>query len=601
MRLITRLADLHSLPHWIVFDQERQSNGKKPRKVPFTPGTDRLAHVDKPATWRTYAEAVADAEHTGRHPGVALTPAMHLSLIDIDGQAEHELVAEVDSCTERSINGGLHIFVRGRPPAGFVAPAGIEVYPRGGNRFVLVTGDLIDGRDTIHDRTEVLAQCFPPRPVAPRAAATGELADADILERLRHSPAAWRLYRGDWQSSGRFPSQSEADSALCFSLRRAGAGSADQIDRLFRGGGLMRPKWDRHGTYATRTVAAAVAMIDPWAGWPGAAEPAPQPPKTGVVAPTLHDAATGSDPCTTERDTIAELRAENARLTAELATTTAERDRLSQLQSATMTLLRSRELRPGEKVIALAAVFDADAARQRGTTDPAGWSDAPLERLAGAGGCSADSAGRHLSTIATTGLLDTRTIIRRDPETGTVRRHRQIRLPVPRADTPTPELPERLLRLAVASPERSPQDAGWGGRRPCPACGDAGTVTLTTVACRGCGHILRQTRTVHESAPDAPKNGVNALNPQDAPSENDATTTAPAKGPKPHLAPTKRRGCPPLSQDAASGDAGPREPAWLRAAPPPWQDDQHDVLPALLLLRPPDAPPARWQPAEAGD
>src|SRR5215208_2079632 len=111
--MITSIADLQAWPNWIVFDQEPQPDGKKPKKIPYTPGTNQRAKVNNSATWRTHAEAVADAKSTGRLAGIALTPEMNLSLVDIDGRTDHPLIAELDSCTERSINGGLHIFVRG--------------------------------------------------------------------------------------------------------------------------------------------------------------------------------------------------------------------------------------------------------------------------------------------------------------------------------------------------------------------------------------------------------------------------------------------------------------------------------------------------------
>lgn len=63
------------------------------------------------------------------------------------------------------------------------------------------------------------------------------------------------MYDGNWQ--GKYNSQSEADQALCNYLAFWTGCNAEQMDRLFRSGGLMRPKWDElHGsvTYGEMTI-----------------------------------------------------------------------------------------------------------------------------------------------------------------------------------------------------------------------------------------------------------------------------------------------------------------------------------------------------------
>jgi hypothetical protein len=66
------------------------------------------------------------------------------------------------------------------------------------------------------------------------------------------------LMRGEWQSFG-YPSQSEADEALCGILVHKVGPSAELIDRLFRSSGLMREKWDKvhvqGKTYGQATIA----------------------------------------------------------------------------------------------------------------------------------------------------------------------------------------------------------------------------------------------------------------------------------------------------------------------------------------------------------
>ncbi|KAA0249821.1 MAG: hypothetical protein EDX89_23530 [Acidobacteria bacterium] len=87
----------------------------------------------------------------------------------------------------------------------------------------------------------------------------------DIVDRAskaQNGARFTRLWSGDW--SGEYPSQSEADLALCSMLAFWTQKDAAQIDSLFRQSGLFREKWDeRHygdgRTYGQETIARAVA------------------------------------------------------------------------------------------------------------------------------------------------------------------------------------------------------------------------------------------------------------------------------------------------------------------------------------------------------
>jgi len=543
--------------------------------MPYVPGTQRLAKANDPGTWRTHAQAVAD----GRPAGVALTPAMNLTLIDVDGQSDHPLIATMNSYTERSISGnGLHVLVLGRPPAGFVAPAGVEIYPRDGNRFLILTGDVLEGRDTIQDRTNLLAALFPPAPpvtLPPSAPLT--LEDADIIQRARaarngHAVAAL-FDHGDTSAHG--GDASRADQALC-SLLSFWTQDVAQLDRIFRRSALMRSKWER-ADYRDGTIRKALQRSDFYE--PGPA-PAPMP---------------ASDPCSPVRDDLAEaraevaaLKAENAALKRQAATLQPAHDRLSQLQSATMRLLSSSTLRSGEKIIALVSLFEVEAAQSHGATDPDGWSDAPLARLGESAGCSPKVAGKHLTTVASTGILETRTIPRHDPRTREVTKHRQIRAPREMTGDPAPSLPERILALSAATPARDPGEKGWGGKRTCPACGDAGTVTRTVVYCKGCGQVLSQNQTKQERAPapkdqDGPSGSV--LEPESlighlALSKNDCGGESLIG----HLDPSGVRA---QSRARAAADPAAREPAWINDVPPVLDPDPDAPYAPIPLFAPP--------------
>ena len=73
----------------------------------------------------------------------------------------------------------------------------------------------------------------------------------------KNGPAFRKLWVGD--RSG-YPSQSEADLALCSMLQFWTDGDKQRMDRLVRRSGLIRPKWDeRHGerTYGQMTIGKA--------------------------------------------------------------------------------------------------------------------------------------------------------------------------------------------------------------------------------------------------------------------------------------------------------------------------------------------------------
>jgi putative DNA primase/helicase len=248
----------------------------RPTKVPYQPRRPRQrAAVDDPATWGTFAEALAVvAAGQAAGPGIVLGDG--LVGVDLDhcrdfatGNVDAEaraIVAALDSYTEASPSGtGLHILARGTLPPGRRRRGHVELYDAA--RYFTVTGEHVAGTPTVlHERTAVLHALHrrlfpaaPPRP-APRIAAV-DADDADIIERAhaaRNGARFAALWRGDWSA---YPSQSEGDLALCNVLARWTDGDAARVDRLFRQSGLMRAKWDtRRGseTYGARTVATAV-------------------------------------------------------------------------------------------------------------------------------------------------------------------------------------------------------------------------------------------------------------------------------------------------------------------------------------------------------
>ena len=142
---------------------------------------------------------------------------------------------------------------------------GLEVYVSGGKgQFVTVTGNAI--RDCpIRDISDVLPEILEDymrrsavRQQEDRAGVNGSfLADEEVITRAGAAVNGGKftaLYNGDVSS---YPSQSEADLAFMTILSFWCGGDESQMDRIFRGSGLYRPKWER-ADYRESTIRKAI-------------------------------------------------------------------------------------------------------------------------------------------------------------------------------------------------------------------------------------------------------------------------------------------------------------------------------------------------------
>jgi len=100
----------------------------------------------------------------------------------------------------------------------------------------------------------------PSKPAALPVEAVGcsSLTDEEIIQRLQQNHRTAALWAGNWQAFPQYPSQSEADQALCNDLVFWGGRDAERVDRLFRQSGLYRPKWEREG-YRGDTITKAIS------------------------------------------------------------------------------------------------------------------------------------------------------------------------------------------------------------------------------------------------------------------------------------------------------------------------------------------------------
>jgi len=314
---------LANLPQWVAWRYELRNGQVKPTKIPYDPtsATLRKASTTNPRTWDTLAKARKFRE-SQKLDGVGFVFASTGMIfgIDIDGcvgadgalsdQAQHILAMFPGAYVEHSPSGtGLHILGRGdiQIKGRNRRDLGLEVYTR--ERFFTVTGqafypDRLDLADCAEPFRAFLTEFFPALTTPPlpatseqpqsttRSILPDDLALVEKAKAASNGISFSSLWSGDWSG---FPSQSEADLALCNALAFWTGRDADRMDRLFRQSGLFRPeKWDRHGghgeLYGSRTIAKAIA--DCKEVYTGMGEPRPAPTRTNEdLLPSQPEAA----------------------------------------------------------------------------------------------------------------------------------------------------------------------------------------------------------------------------------------------------------------------------------------------------------------------
>jgi putative DNA primase/helicase len=320
-------AELTCREQWVLWrgeDRVDRTTGEITlTKIPVDPQTLRNASSTDPSTWGTFQQCVmalpvaleewehtAPAAYRGGGLGFVFSDDDPYSGVDLDHCRNPDTgelapraqlyVEALASYTELSPSGaGVHVWVEGLLPPHGRKHGQVEMYTSG--RFFTITGwHVPDTPKSITAHQEALyevhgrvfgpqvltaadgtTRCYCPGcdylctltarglcpacgtpPIAPAMvppppASSPQLEDAALLQA---AGARFRaLYGGDWSA---YASHSEADMGLCVRLV-FWTRDPDQIDRLFRQSGLMRPKWDaKHGaqTYGQMTIAKALAV-----------------------------------------------------------------------------------------------------------------------------------------------------------------------------------------------------------------------------------------------------------------------------------------------------------------------------------------------------
>jgi len=254
----------------------------------------RKASTTNPQTWSPYEEAVtalpaalaaweqdAPAAYRGGGLGFAFSPDDPFCGIDLDKCRNPEtgdlepwaaaIVTQVDSYSEASpTDTGVHILAEGTLPTDDRKSGRVEMYTEG--RYFTITGRHLPGTPpTIEARQDALTAVHAahvaraPTPAPPRRVPGAlDLDDMALLVKAnaaQNGPKFAALWAGD--TSGHQGDDSAADEALCCALA-FWTRDPSQIDRLFRGSGLMRDKWDEQRgahTYGERTITHALSTV----------------------------------------------------------------------------------------------------------------------------------------------------------------------------------------------------------------------------------------------------------------------------------------------------------------------------------------------------
>jgi putative DNA primase/helicase len=280
-----RLKNLKQFVDWGYFwNHERHIWDKPPRNA----RSGNLASSTNPGTWATFEQAMS-AYATGRFDGIGVVVCKKNRIIvgDVDhcrnpetGEIDPEaleIVLAIGSYAEISPSGtGLRFVVEGALPGKGRKRGNIELYDNA--RYVTLTGHHLEGTPTtIEPRQDainaLLERVFgtseattEPQSPHPNGNAS-HIDDDDILARAC-AAANGKKFKGLWDGStagyarNGNDGRNEADLALC-ALIAFYTRDPEQIDRLFRRSGLMRPKWDEprgEETYGAMTIRKALAF-----------------------------------------------------------------------------------------------------------------------------------------------------------------------------------------------------------------------------------------------------------------------------------------------------------------------------------------------------
>ena len=281
--------ELKKLKRWVGYRLVPDKDGGKPRKVPINAVTGNNAKSNDPATWCDYQTAKDAADQYG-YNGIGFMFVKEDGFVGIDvdhcydpetntfNEVATAIMGKQPTYMEFSPSGdGIHLWFKGEKPKGASknTETGVEMYDS--VRYFTVTEKPLPGcPDTVaealpdtlgwvHDNFLKKKQKAKKKT---RKKSGEKLTDEEIIEKATdagNGEAFAELMAGKWE--GKYPSQSEADMALCMKLAFWSGKDKEQMDRIFRTSGLFREKWDQKhhadgATYGEETLDRAIENTD---------------------------------------------------------------------------------------------------------------------------------------------------------------------------------------------------------------------------------------------------------------------------------------------------------------------------------------------------
>lgn len=273
------MVDIKNIPallktscRFCVWKYEKR-NGQK-TKMPYNPANGERAKINDLHTFADFKTTLV-AYAMGGYDGIGVAVGNGIGAFDIDKCIREDGTLNDTAATVLSIFPTAYVE---RSPSGkglrgfFCVPedyvfdktvyyinnrrAGLEVYmPGATNRFVTVTGDVYRAGEPEgeipNDETAMTTLLDTLMKRAKQVQNTqmrhhSYLDDEAVIKHAEESASGEKfkaLYAGDWEEL--YDSQSDADMALLAILSFWCGCDEEQMDRIFRASGLMRPKWDR--------------------------------------------------------------------------------------------------------------------------------------------------------------------------------------------------------------------------------------------------------------------------------------------------------------------------------------------------------------------
>ncbi len=290
---------------WVLWRKVWKPEKEKYTKIPV--GTNgKNASTTNPSTWSSFEEVtriLAQGEISPTNEtykdikmkvdgiGFVFTENDPFCGIDFDGYRDpgtneieepaRQYIERFNSWTEISQSGkGLHVIVKAQKPSDKRCKddkIGIEIYDHA--RFFALTGNTLPGYPcTIESRqdelTSMYQEIFPEnkedeakciKQIHTTPTLPNSLDDKELVDKAMNNDKTGRAFTSLWNGDiTGYPSQSEADMALCDYLAFWTSRDQYRIDNLFRQSGLYRKKWDeKHGakTYGQITVEKALTSV----------------------------------------------------------------------------------------------------------------------------------------------------------------------------------------------------------------------------------------------------------------------------------------------------------------------------------------------------